>query len=268
MHEGEQSYGERTFLDEMDDWSREANGCSLDDFAKLLPKTDEEGRFRERRGLTWVRGLTDKPIDFRPGTHEHDIESETRIRTAVLIDRGAPKETSTTFMRRNLSVGHDDRPSLIHARAWWNKKVTTKEHRHCMISGARGVGKTYAAIWCMSQVAPVEVGHDNPATVRFISAPDLADIVYDRMTQERMLRFDALLQLTFLVVDDLGTEPLNDRVLGKFYQLVNGRHEQGLRTLYTSQLDKVDFEKRYPNGIADRIFGGGLCKHFKGESLR
>ena len=270
LHEPGQSSGEIKFEDRLDNFMMRLHGCTAEEYADRLPRTDDEGRHRERRGLPWAREKDESRLEFSGDLFREDTHAEQRIRIRMLMDRGILLHTATMLVECKARQSIDTTAALTVARKWWTSNKSTKGYRHLMISGHRGAGKTFAAGWICNQIDPFVVGQsDSDArTVRFMSAPDFADLTYDTLTQERRVKFEALIEFDVLVIDDMAVESVNDRVLSKLYKLVNERHEAGRRTVYTTQLAREDFESRYGDAVTDRIYSSGLSKHCTGVSMR
>jgi hypothetical protein len=270
LAEPDKSNGETTFLDHFDNMMIRAHGCNALEYSERLPRTEEEGLHRERRGLPWVRGKEETRLEFSGDLYREDTQAEQRIRITLLMGRGILRHTATMLVECQARHGFDSTPALIEARKWWTSNKATKGYRHLMISGHRGAGKTFAAGWLCNQVDPFVAGDtDKDArTVRFIAATDFADLTYESMSQERRLKFEALIEYDLLIIDDMGVEALNDRVSAKLYKLVNERHEAHRRTVYTTQLAREDFEPRYGDAVTDRIYSSGQSKHCVGVSMR
>lgn len=120
--------------------------------------------------------------------------------------------------------------------------------------GGVGSGKTVAACWWLSQGAG-----------RFVTSALLAR--WPRYEAESMR---ALLEAPRLVIDDLGTEYMDDK--GNFMaildEIIADRCANERQTFITSNLTAIAFKARYGERIEDRIREGGTVISLAESSRR
>jgi IstB-like ATP binding protein len=128
-----------------------------------------------------------------------------------------------------------------------------------VLSGGVGAGKTSAACWWLRERARRGVAG------WFMTAALLARWPrYDVGEMARLLRIDAL------VIDDLGTEYMDDK--GNFMaildEVIDSRTANEKQTLVTTNLGVEAFRERYKDRVADRIRESGRFLSVSAPSRR
>ena len=106
----------------------------------------------------------------------------------------------------------------------------------------------------------------------FWAMPDLLSRIkqtYDARnedTENALIR--QLVDVDFLVLDDLGAEKASEWQREKLYQIVNGRMLEGRETVYTSNFSPVDIAQHVGQRVADRIEYRCLPSEVGGANLR
>ena len=128
--------------------------------------------------------------------------------------------------------------------------------------GDAGLGKTHLALSIASEV--LEKGFD----VIYVSAQSaFAEVTNNRFEQGGGTLFESMLDADLLVLDDLGTEYLDAYVMGRLYELINGRTRKP--TIYTTNITRQDLlYQRYTEKIASRLLGQGHLMRFWGKDIR
>ena len=129
--------------------------------------------------------------------------------------------------------------------------------RCIVLGGGTGIGKTYlagcAAQKMLARGACVAALTAFAANNRFLK-------YHTTFTEEKAAYMDALLDCTFLVIDDLGTESsLKNVTLEYFYQVLNQRNTSGKLTLITTNLTPEKLLIRYGERIYSRLFDKSLA---------
>ncbi len=127
--------------------------------------------------------------------------------------------------------------------------------RFLWLTGARGVGKTVAALWAISEVGGL-----------CASAEEVRRAYLQEHAEAQELR-PRLERCGLLVVDDVGTakdEADEERAL---FELLNRR--QGARqTILTGNLSRSDVSRRFGGRVLDRVFHSGRVVDCGAKSLR
>ena len=106
-----------------------------------------------------------------------------------------------------------------------------------------GSGKTFLSC-CLAQSINIKYG----CRLRFITTPDYLSIVkdsYKRQDGERD-RSKIYRECELLVVDDIGAQKSGEWQQSEIFRLINGRMENGLVTIYTSNFptEKLNLDNR------------------------
>jgi len=80
---------------------------------------------------------------------------------------------------------------------------------------------------------------------------------------------DKYLECELLILDDLGTEFINQFTVSCLYNLINTRQNKGLATIISTNLSATDLTKKYEDRIYSRIMGSdSKIMLFKGKDQR
>jgi DNA replication protein DnaC len=132
--------------------------------------------------------------------------------------------------------------------------------RTLVLSGAPGCGKSHAASFVVAR--SLDVCHLHGDT----SGDELGHAVYRRMADvaqlEKFGRYQAddlraLERGCLLVLDDLGVEVVDERLLSAIDGIVDARYAAGRRTVMTTNLEPSRFRQRYGERVYDRIRESG-----------
>ena len=137
--------------------------------------------------------------------------------------------------------------------------------KNLLFSGATGLGKTFLSACIAGEVA------DRGFSVRYESAAHLFDKLEkakfsgDPQAQEES---EKLKQCDLLIIDDLGTEMLNQFVKSALYLLINDRILDRKATIISTNLSSDQITERYTPQIASRLLGAYQRVAFVGEDIR
>lgn len=117
--------------------------------------------------------------------------------------------------------------------------------KNILLRGKAGLGKTYL-LRCLAKAV-----RKKGADVCFIRAGELFNVFFrHRMGEEMPLSF--LQEAQFLLIDDLGTEPMTQNVTTEYlFDLLNRRMEAGLPTAAATNLEEL--QTRYGERISSRL---------------
>ena len=168
---------------------------------------------RASRDLTLLVGMTFET--FKPAGHALNVEQRASLQNAY---EGARR--------------YADEP-----RGW------------LLIQGGYGVGKTHLA----AAIANARLRQGLP--VIFLNAPDLLDYLRaafnPNLEETYSQRFEQLLDVPLLILDDLGTQNATPWAQEKLFQLLNHRYLAQLPTVITTNLALDDLDPRLSSRLAD-----------------
>ncbi len=135
-----------------------------------------------------------------------------------------------------------------------------------LLMGATGLGKTHLSTAIARTV--IERGYD----VVYESIQNvLGDFEYDRFKNaygNEPSRAERYLTCDLLILDDLGTENVNQFVLATLYQLLNTRLNRGKQTVASTNVIGEELKKQYSERISSRLFGEFEILVFSGTDIR
>ena len=135
-----------------------------------------------------------------------------------------------------------------------------------LMMGGTGLGKTHLS----SAVAlgAIEKGND----VFYTGAIDLFSQfeiqrfkTYNNEPNELIERY---FECDLLVIDDLGTEMINQFSISTLYNLLNDRLSRKKPTIVSTNLTQEDIQKKYTDRITSRMFGEYKVLFFAGTDIR
>ena len=141
--------------------------------------------------------------------------------------------------------------------------------RNLLFYGASGLGKTYYS----SAIANDLLGKGY--SVLYVSAVELFATLQRKnfsnhdsdQTEYEILR-EQLLTADLLILDDLGTEMINNFSLPEFFGILNARLLSGRSMIFSTNLALTDIKELYSERIASRLAGTFTLCRFVGEDLR
>ena len=172
------------------------------------------------------------------------------------IERYSYDEKIYTAMKRNLRE----------ARAFADG-FKLGEGRTLLFQGKTGTGKTHISTAIARSV--IERG--------FEVLYDSAQNIVSAFEQDRFKsgygpyepRADKYLECDLLILDDLGTEFINQFTVSCLYNLLNTRQNKGLSTLISTNLSPTELTGKYDDRIFSRLFGAdSTVLRFLGKDQR
>lgn len=141
-----------------------------------------------------------------------------------------------------------------------------KSSQSILMMGGTGLGKTHLS----SAVArgAIEKGND----VFYTGAIDLFSQfeiqrfkTYSNEPNELIERY---FECDLLIIDDLGTEMINQFSISTLYNLLNDRLSRKKPTIVSTNLTQEDIQKKYTDRITSRMFGEYKVLFFAGTDIR
>lgn len=143
----------------------------------------------------------------------------------------------------------------------------TEKSGNLALFGGTGLGKTHLSSAVAGKV--IEKGND----VYYISAMNLfADFEEKRFgsssSYESTGEIEQYFTCDLLIIDDLGSEMINQFTVSCLYNVINSRLNHKKPTIISSNLTQDEFRKKYWDRISSRVFGEYLVLHFIGNDIR
>jgi len=113
-----------------------------------------------------------------------------------------------------------------------------KDGMGLLLAGTTGVGKTSAAVLLAKEI----IRRDGFPI--FVEARELQSLFFSKEDDDKEFR-RKLRVSTFLIIDDLGDQPVNDFSGAIFEGLIRDRDNRMLPTIITTNLDREKFIKAY-----------------------
>lgn len=186
---------------------------------------------------------------------------------AMWMSRRTEDETRKHSIVVN-SVGH---PPRVYGRAAYRIVEDTKPWL-CMC-GYVGTGKTTMLRAISEMLTSIQTVDDGkfrsmaPFSFRYITATELAEVL-----AESKATYHGIRNIKLLLIDDVGREPKEildyGNALYPFIDLMQYRYENGLGTIFTTNLTGAELRERYGERIADRMREKCFFVSFEGQSFR
>lgn len=141
--------------------------------------------------------------------------------------------------------------------------------KNLLFTGNTGLGKTFLS----SCIAKEMIQKDK--TVLYQTAPIMLDMIIDykfNKNTQTDTTYKNLLDVDLLIIDDLGTESLNNIKFTELFNIINTRllnqNNKCLKTIISTNLDLSILHKTYGERITSRLIGNyNICRFF-GDDIR
>ena len=187
---------------------------------------------------------------------EREEEAQARRDDLRLLEAwGVPRR-----IRESLSALRDTR-ALEAVRRWNDGR---QEQAWCIVLSAdKGVGKSTAAGWLLSQMTGGLKAHPSVTRCWWPASELAAADVYGEGFQELSAKRQ-------LVIDDLGVEYADSKgaFASKLDRLLDARYREYRTTVITTNLAAKAFADRYGERVYDRLCEGGTWVGIAGASMR
>lgn len=141
-----------------------------------------------------------------------------------------------------------------------------RDSGNLLLSGDTGLGKTFLSA-CIAR-AVADGGH----SVAYVSAPhlftNLESARFRPEMGEALKEREKYYGCDLLIIDDLGTEMVNQFTISALYTLVNDRLMAGQATVISTNMNTEDIARRYSPQIASRLKGSYRRLAFVGQDVR
>lgn len=143
------------------------------------------------------------------------------------------------------------------------------QEKNLLFTGTTGVGKTFLSSCIAKELI------DRGKTVLYQTAPIMIDMIVDyKFGKENIssTTFQNLYNVDLLIIDDLGTEAMNQIKFTELFNIINSRllnsAGKNHKTIISTNLNLAMINKTYGERISSRLIGNyNICRFF-GEDLR
>lgn len=141
--------------------------------------------------------------------------------------------------------------------------------KNLLFTGTTGLGKTFLSSCIAKEI--IQKGK----TVLYQTAPIMLDTIIDYKFNKSNISdttYKNLLDVDLLIIDDLGTESLNNIKFAELFNIINTRllnqNNKCLKTIISTNLNLSILNKTYGERISSRLVGNyNICRFF-GDDIR
>ncbi len=146
-------------------------------------------------------------------------------------------------------------------------KNFNSDYQNLFFYGTVGTGKTFLSICVANEL--LKKGH----SVMYFSASGLFEMLsqyaFDyKMKSELRSLYEDLYNCELLVIDDLGTEGINQFTLSQLFSLLNERDNRKKSTIITTNLSLENLQNNYSDRIFSRITSNFRLLKLSGQDIR
>ena len=136
-------------------------------------------------------------------------------------------------------------------------------YRNYLLMGSTGLGKTHLSTAVAKSV--IDKGYD----VLYVSAVGMiGDFESKRFGNGEERDTERYYSADLLIIDDLGTEVINQFTVSCLYDVINSRINNRRCTFINTNLTKKEIEEKYSERITSRLFGEYYPLPFSGTDIR
>ena len=147
------------------------------------------------------------------------------------------------------------------------ENIKNEKQKNLLFVGKAGTGKTFMSS-CIANEA-VNKGY----TVLYQTAPILMDMLLeakfaslkDDMKKEQ---YQKVFDVDLLIIDDLGTENVNNIKFTELFNIINTRLLKDKKTIISTNLTLSDLAAEYDDRVMSRLIGNYTICRFFGEDIR
>ena len=145
--------------------------------------------------------------------------------------------------------------------------IENDEQKSLLFVGNTGTGKTFLSNCIAYEL--INKGY----TVIYQTAPILMDMAmeckynYDRKEENRA-RYENIFEVDLLIIDDLGTETLNNNRFTELFNIINTRLLRNKKTIISTNLMLNELSQEYDERVMSRLIGNYIICKFIGDDIR
>ena len=149
------------------------------------------------------------------------------------------------------------------------KNFDSKDEKNLLFTGNSGLGKTFLSNCIANKLL------SEGKTVLYQTAPVMLDNVLNYKlgkAPDNLNLYKNLLSVDLLIIDDLGTESMNNLKFAELFTIINSRllpqNSKSTKTIISTNLDLNELSKAYGERIVSRFAGNYNICHFYGDDIR
>ena len=147
------------------------------------------------------------------------------------------------------------------------QNIDDPKQKNLLFVGRAGTGKTFMSSCIAGEL--VKNGH----TVLYQTAPLLMDMLLDaKFSQdkdsEKKEQYKRVFDVDLLIIDDLGTENLNNTKFTELFNIINTRLLKNKKTIISTNLSLPELAGEYDDRVMSRLIGNYTVCRFFGEDIR
>lgn len=147
------------------------------------------------------------------------------------------------------------------------QNIDNKSQKNLLFIGNTGTGKTFISN-CIAKEA-MKKGF----TVLYQTAPILMDMVVEakfayQKDTELKEQYDKVFEVDLLIIDDLGTENLNNMKFTELFNIINTRLLKNKKTIISTNLMLPELANTYDERVISRLIGNYVICKFFGDDIR
>jgi len=147
-------------------------------------------------------------------------------------------------------------------KSWWFINNFSESNENLLFYGNSGTGKTFLSHCIAKELL------DKGFLVIYRTAEELIQNLRQVRFENNYRLEDLILNCDLLIIDDLGTEQINDFSKTELFNLLNRKLLKGKKMLVSTNYTIEGLSKTYSERITSRLFGNfNLCKFF-GDDIR
>lgn len=262
------------------------NGANSDEVAQKLTKMGREAAIRKQQLLS-AHGFTPDYLDETydcPACKDEgfvgDVMCECYRRALIceayrVSNLSALSQQTFDKFNRNFyakepeadGVSPYEAMGVIYRQAKQFADGFDQTDQNLLFYGSSGLGKTFLSSCIANQLIA------SGKTVLYQSSGSLFSILehirFNRTVsdEERYIAASAD-TVDLLIIDDLGTETINDYTLGELFRIVNTRLLENKKTIISTNFSIGDLKQMYSERLLSRLIGNYALLHFRGKDIR
>lgn len=140
-------------------------------------------------------------------------------------------------------------------------------HKNLLFTGNTGLGKTFMSGCIANELI------NSGKNVLYQTAPVMLDTIIDyRFGKTDGSIYNSLLDVDLLIIDDLGTECMNNMKFTELFNIINSRllnqNKKVTKTIISTNLNIQNLFKTYDERIVSRLIGNYDICRFYGDDIR